>query len=49
MKNIESRKYFCNTITLHQLLHRSPFFWDVALHHWMMSLMFQDDDVVLSH
>jgi len=47
MKNIESKKYFCNTVTLCHLLHRSPFFWDVAPHHWMMSQMFQDDVVVL--
>jgi len=49
MKNIENRKYFCITITLRHLLHSSPFFWDVALHHWMMSQMFQDNVIVLRH
>ena len=49
MKNIESRKYICNSITLCHLLHRSPFFWDIALHHWVTSHMFQDDVVVLKH
>jgi len=36
-------------ITLHDWLHMSSFFWDVALHHLMMSQMFEDDVLVLRH